>query len=42
MVDKSFADGTDIDDAFESLKSHKEYYNSEYNDLIEEAKEEKR
>lgn len=38
-VQKSFNSGTDIEDAKEALNSNKEYFSSEYNDLIEEAKE---
>lgn len=40
-VQKSFNAGTDIDDAKEALQSNKEFFNEEYNSLIEEAKEEK-
>ena len=38
MVERSFNAGTDIDDAKEALKSNKEFFQDEYNTLIEEAK----
>lgn len=38
-VDRSFKNGTDIEDAKEALQSNKEYYNDSYNSLIKEAKE---
>lgn len=38
-VDRSFKNGTDIEDAKEALQSNKEYYNESYNALIKEAKE---
>ena len=38
-VDRSFKNGTDIEDAKEALQSNKEYYNDSYNTLIKEAKE---
>ena len=34
-VEKSFNAGTDIEDSILSLESNKEYFNQEYNDLIE-------
>ena len=39
-VEKSFNAGTDIDDAKEALESNKEYFNSKYQELLNEAKEE--
>lgn len=39
-VDKSFNAGTDIEDAREALESNKEYFSSQYQDLIKEAQEE--
>lgn len=39
-VQKSLNGGTDIDDAVEALKSNKEFFKGEYNNLIKEAKEE--
>lgn len=39
-VQKSFNAGSDIEDAKEALISNKEYFNSEYNKLIKEAKAE--
>lgn len=39
-VQKSFNSGTDIDDAKEALASNKEYFKTEYNNLIEKAREE--
>lgn len=45
-VEKSFNAGTDIEDAKEALESNREYFSTQYQDLIkeaqEEAKEEKR
>ena len=38
MVERSFNAGTDIDDAKEALKSDKEFFQDEYDSLIEEAK----
>ena len=38
MVERSFNAGTDIDDAKEALKSNKEFFQDEYDSLIEEAK----
>ena len=38
MVERSFNAGTDIDDAKEALKSNKEFFQDEYNTLIEDAK----
>ena len=38
MVERSFNAGTDIDDAKEALKSNKEFFQDEYNALIEDAK----
>lgn len=38
-VDKAFSNGTDIDDAKEALSSIKEFYTSQYDDAIKEAKE---
>lgn len=39
-VNKSFNAGTDVDDAKEALKSNKEFFTSEYQNLVEEAKAE--
>lgn len=39
-VNKSFNAGSDIEDAKEALASNKEFFNSQYNDLIREAKAE--
>lgn len=39
-VNKSFNAGSDIEDAKEALASNKEFFNSQYNDLIKEAKAE--
>ena len=39
-VKKSFDSGTDIEDAKEALESNKEYFNNQYQDLIEEAQRE--
>lgn len=41
-VERSFKAGTDIEDAKEALQSNKEYYNDQYDELVEEAKEEER
>lgn len=41
-VQKSFNAGTDIEDAKEALTSNKQYFQEEYDDLIEDAKEEQR
>lgn len=38
-VERSFKDGTDIEDAIEALQSNKEFYSSQYDKLIEEARE---
>ena len=38
MVERSFNAGTDIDDAKEALKSNKEFFQDEYDSLIEEAR----
>ena len=38
MVERSFNAGTDIDDAKEALKSNKDFFQDEYDSLIEEAK----
>ena len=40
-VEKSINAGTDVDDALVSLESNKEYFNQEYDDLIESNKKEK-
>lgn len=39
-VKKSFDSGSDIEDAKDALISNKEFYNSKYNDLIEESQKE--
>lgn len=39
-VEKSFNAGTDIEDAKEALESNKDYFNTQYQDLIKEAQEE--
>lgn len=39
-VKKSFDSGTDIEDAKEALESNKEYFNTQYQDLITEAQNE--
>lgn len=39
-VKKSFDSGSDIEDAKEALISNKEFYNSKYNELIEESQKE--
>lgn len=39
-VQKSFSSGTDIEDAREALASNKEFFQSEYDNIIREAKEE--
>ena len=41
-VNKSFNAGTDLEDAKESLNSNKEYFQSEYDNLIEDYKEEEK
>lgn len=41
MVEKSFASGSDLEDAYDALAANKEYFNSEYKDLLDEAREEK-
>lgn len=38
-VEKSFNAGTDLEDAKEALESNKEFFSSQYQDLIKEAKE---
>lgn len=38
-VEKSFNAGTDIDDAKEALESNREFFSSQYQDLIKEAQE---
>lgn len=40
-VEKSFNAGTDIEDAIASLDSNKEFFNQEYEDMIEDSKKEK-
>lgn len=40
-VNKSFNSGSDIEDALESLNSNKEFFKSQYDTIIKEAKEEK-
>ena len=37
-VNKSFSSGSDLEDAKEALASNKEYFNEQYNSLIEESK----
>lgn len=39
-VERSFKAGTDLEDAKEALQSNKEFFKSQYDDLIKEAKEE--
>ena len=39
-TEKSFSAGTDVDDAKEALQSNKDYINSEYDNLVKEAKKE--
>lgn len=39
-VQKSFSSGTDIEDAKEALTSNKEFFQTEYDNIIKEAKEE--
>ena len=39
-VEKSFNAGTDVDDAKEALESNKEYFNSKYQELLDDAKAE--
>lgn len=39
-VKKSFDSGSDIEDAKDALESNKEFYNSKYNELIEESQKE--
>lgn len=41
-VERSFKAGTDIEDAREALQSNKEFFKSQYDDLISKAKEEDR
>ena len=41
MVERSFNAGTDIDDAKEALKSNRDFFQDEYDSLIEEAKKTK-
>lgn len=41
-IKKSFDAGTDIDDAKDALESNKEYFNKQYTDLINNAKEEEK
>lgn len=38
-VDRSFKNGTDIEDAKEALQSNRDYYKDQYDDLVAEAKE---
>lgn len=38
-VDRSFKAGTDIEDAKEALQSNKEFFKSQYEDLVKQAKE---
>lgn len=42
MVDRSLDAGTDIDDAKEALQSNKEFFKTQYDNLINQAKEEQR
>ena len=41
-VEKSFNAGTDIEDAKEALESNREYFSTQYQDLIKEAQEEEK
>lgn len=41
MVEKSFANGSDLEDAYDALAANKEYFNNEYQDLLDEAREER-
>lgn len=41
-VKKSFDDGRDLDDAKDALEGNKEYFNNEYNKLLEEAEAEQK
>lgn len=41
MVEKSFANGSDLEDAYDALAANKEYFNDEYQDLLDEAREER-
>ena len=38
MVDRSIKAGTDIEDAREALQDNKDFYNSQYNSMLEEAR----
>lgn len=38
-VNKSFSNGTDIDDAVEALESNKQFYKNQYNALLEQARQ---
>ena len=40
-VQRSFNAGTDVEDAKEALESNKEFFNSKYDELVQEAQEEK-
>ena len=40
-VNKSFSAGSDLEDAKEALLSNKEYFNEQYNSIIEESKKER-
>lgn len=40
-VEKAFENGTDVDDAKESLESNKSFYNTAYHKILNEAKEER-
>lgn len=42
VVEKSFKNGDDIEDAKEALNGNKEYFKGKYNDLVKEAKEEEK
>lgn len=42
IVEKSFKNGDDIEDAKEALNGNKEYFKGKYNDLVKEAKEEEK
>lgn len=41
MVEKSFANGSDLEDAYDALAANIEYFNGEYQDLLDEAREER-
>lgn len=41
LVDRSFSNGSDVEDALMALEDNKDFYNKNYQNIIQEAKEEK-